>query len=308
MQTGFAVGAALGSAACFALSSTLQQRGAARAPRDSGFRLVFHLCRRPIWLGGLLAAVATVVLQAVALAVGELALIQPLMLLGLLFALPFSVLLEKCKPSLREWTWAFVLVVGLSTFILAARPVPGPPLADDWKMLELGAAAAVVAGLAIAVAYGPGKRHRAALLGLATGVAYGVAAALMKYSYGLASESMGSLLTSWPGYALLVIGAGGIILNQAAYQSGPLAGALPPLAIADPVVAVVFGLVAFGEVLRTSATSLAVQGVGFAVVVVAIVRLARYAAGRDAMEPNTADDLPVGTCAPASRATAGATR
>src|ERR1700712_3064650 len=154
MHTGLAVGAALGSAACFALSSTLQQRGAARAPRNSGFRLVLHLCRRPVWLGGLLAAVATVVLQAVALAVGELALIQPLMLLGLLFALPFSVLLEKCNPSLHEWLWAFVLVVGLSLFIVAAKPSPGPPLADDSKMLELGAVAAIVGGLAIVVAYG----------------------------------------------------------------------------------------------------------------------------------------------------------
>src|SRR4051812_47532981 len=143
MQTGLAVGAALGAAACFALSSALQQRGAARAPRNTGHRLVLHLVRRPVWLGGLLAAVATVVLQTLALAVGELALIQPLMLLGLLFALPFSVMLEKCKPSLREWLWAFVLVVGLPLFIVAARPSPGPPLADDWKMLALGTGAAI---------------------------------------------------------------------------------------------------------------------------------------------------------------------
>lgn len=235
------------------------------------------------------------VLQAVALAFGELAVIQPLMLLGLLFALPISVLLEKCKPSAREWGWAAVLVVGLSLFLAAARPTPGPPLADDMLMWELGAGALVVVAGLVAVAYAFGRRHRAALLGLATGIAYGVAAALMKYSYGLAEQGIGTLLTSWPGYALLVVGAGGIMLNQAAYHSGPLAGALPPLAIADPVVATLFGVVAFDEVLRTSAPAVAVQVLGFVVVATAIIRLAAYAAGREAHEPHDAREHKVGS-------------
>jgi drug/metabolite transporter (DMT)-like permease len=290
VHTGLAVGAALGSAFCFALSSVLQQRGAARCPDDTGARLVLHLLRRPVWLGGLLCAVATVILQFVALASGELALVQPLLLLGLLFALPISVLLEKCKPSPREWGWALVLVAGLTTFLAAARPAEGPPLADDSWMFELGVGAAVLIGGLILLGWKPAKRHRAALLGLATGIGYGVSAALMKYCYGLASDHPSRLLTSWPGYAFLVIGGATIMLNQLAYRSGPLAGALPPLAIADPLVATVFGVAAFSETLHTGIGAIILETLGVVVVVIAIARLASYAAGRGALEPHSAEE------------------
>jgi hypothetical protein len=112
----------------------------------------------------------------------------------------------------------------------------------------------------------------------------------MKYSYGLASEDPVRLLTSWPGYAFVIIGCGTIMLNQLAYRSGPLAGALPPLAIADPLVATVFGVAAFSETLHTSAGAIVLQALGVGVIVIAIVRLASYAAGRDALEPHSADE------------------
>jgi drug/metabolite transporter (DMT)-like permease len=231
------------------------------------------------------------VLQFIALANGELALIQPLMLLGLLFALPISVLLEKCKPSPREWAWAAVLVLGLTLFLFSAHPSAGPLLPDDRWMFALGGGALALILALVLLGWGPARRHRAALFGLGTGISYGVSAALMKYCYGLASDSFTRLLTSWPLYALLVIGGGGILLNQVAYRSGPLAGALPPLAIADPLVATICGVAAFDEVLRTSPLAIAGQVVGFVIVAVAIFRLASYAAGRDAQDPHVSDGM-----------------
>lgn len=288
MHSSLAIGAALGSGCCFAVSSVLQHRGAACAPRSSGVRLLGHLVVRPIWWAGLLAAGGTLVLQAVALSAGELVFVQPLMLVGLLFALPVSVLLEKRRPSVQEWGWAALLVIGLTVFLRAANPAAGPPLPDNWRMVQLGAAAVGLSALAAAGGFGPGRRHRAALLGLATGIAYGLSAALMKYSFGLASDHIGRLLASWPGYALLAVGTAGILLNQAAYHAGPLAGALPPLAIADPVVAIVFGVAAFSEGLATTAGALTLQVLGFGAVAIAIVQLARQSAGRDPRDP-TAD-------------------
>ena len=116
MRPGLAVGCALGSALCVAVSSVLQQRGASRAPRGSGLHLglIAHLVGRPMWLGGLLAGVGTVALQALALASGPLVLVQPLLVCALRFALPASVLLEKRRPSLVEWAWALLLVAGLA--------------------------------------------------------------------------------------------------------------------------------------------------------------------------------------------------
>jgi drug/metabolite transporter (DMT)-like permease len=291
VNSGLAVLGALGSALCFATSSVLQQRGAARAPRGSGLHLdlLRHLLTRPVWLAGMTAAVGTLALQAFALASGELVLVQPLLIVGLLFALPLSVLLDRRRPSLHEWGWAALLMAGLVAFLVAAHPQSGPQLPDDERLWQFGVVVLAVAVAIAALGFGLGGRHKAALLGAATGLAYGVAAALIKYCCALASrEGLGWLLTSWPAYALLVVGGAGIMLNQAAYQAGPLSGALPAIAITDPLVAVIFGVGAFGEHLDTGVLSLAGQLAGFGLMAAAIVRLARLSAGRHPCEPRCA--------------------
>jgi drug/metabolite transporter (DMT)-like permease len=287
MNTGLAVSAALGSALCFATSSALQQRGAARAPQGTGLHLdlLGHLMRRPVWLGGMTAAVGTLVLQALALAKGELVLVQPLLIVGLLFALPLSVLLERRRPSLLEWRWAALLVAGLTTFLAAASPKTGPLVPDGGRLWQLGAVALAASLAVVVLATGLCTRHRAALLGAATGTTYGVAAALIKYSTALAArDGVGRLFASWSPYALLLVGAAGVLLNQAAYQAGPLCGALPAIAIADPLVALLFGVGAFGERINLGLVNVLGQVLGFLLMAVAIVNLARLSADRHPSE------------------------
>ena len=189
-------------------------------------------------------------------------------------------LLEKRRPSLVEWAWALLLVVGLAVFLGAAQPGTGPALPDDGPLLLMGAIAAAVAVSAAAVGRGPGRRHRAVLLGLATGIVSGLTASLINYTVALARAEGWHLFLEWPVYALLVIGAGGIVLSQAAYQAGPLAGALPPLIIADPIVAIIVAVWAFGEELATDKVAVTFEVIGFSAMSLAIVRLADLASGR----------------------------
>jgi drug/metabolite transporter (DMT)-like permease len=273
---GVAVIGALGSALCFAVSSVLQQHGASRAPRGSGLHLdlVGHLVRRPVWLLGMLAAVGTLVLQTLALSQGELVLVQPLLVTGLLFALPLSLLIERRRADLREWVWAAVLVAGLVAFLVGARPLSGPLLPDDERLWQFGVGAVVLAGAVALLAGLAGRRHRPVLLGAAAGLLFGVAAGLIKYCCALvATDGLGWVATSWPPYALVVVGAAGIVLNQAAYQSGPLSGALPALAICEPLTAVVFGLAVFGERIEVNTGCVLAAGTGFLVMAVAVTRL-----------------------------------
>ncbi len=109
---------------------------------------------------------------------------------------------------------------------------------------------------------------------------YGLVASLIKYTVALARAEGWHLFLEWPVYALLVVGAGGIVLSQAAYQAGPLAGAMPPLIIADPIVAVTVAVWAFGEVLATDAVAVTYEVIGFSAMSLAIVRLADLASGR----------------------------
>ena len=289
MNIGLAVGGALASALSFAISSVLQHRGAAQAPEGSGLHLglLARLMARPLWLLGMLAAAGTVIFQVVALASGPLVLVQPLLSTGLLFALPVSVLLERRRPSRVEWAWAVLLVVGLAVFLLAASPGAGPPLPDDTRLVMIAVAGAALGVTAVGVGYGPGRRHRAALLGFAAGIGYGLSAALMKYSVALSQNGAEALLTSWPGYTLLVLGTGTIILNQAAYQAGPLAGALPVIIIMDSIVAIFVSAAAFHEEISTTAPAIAFQVLGFCTMGLAIGALARLASGRDPRSPAT---------------------
>jgi drug/metabolite transporter (DMT)-like permease len=221
----------------------------------------------------------------VALASGPLVLVQPLLATGLLFALPVSVLLESRRPSLVEWSWAALLISGLAIFLVAASPGAGPPLPDDGRLIMLVTGAGVLAALAAGIGYGPGRRHRAALLGFATGIAYGLAAALMKYTVALSRQDLAGVLTTWPAYALLAVGIGAIVFNQAAYQAGPLAGALPAVVITDSIVAIIASAAAFHEDISTALPAIALQICGFATMAFAIVALARQASGRDSRSP-----------------------
>jgi uncharacterized membrane protein len=116
---------AVASAAAAATSSVLQHRSAGRAPHAASHRLLGYLLTRPAWLAGLAAGGAGLVLHAVALSGGGLSLVQPLLISGILFALPLSALLEGRRPALVERLWAALLVAGLATFLLAAHPSRG---------------------------------------------------------------------------------------------------------------------------------------------------------------------------------------
>src|ERR1700738_5340838 len=79
----------LASALCFAASSVLQQREARDAPPETAMRpgLVAHLIKQPLWLLGNVSGIAGFALQLLALRTGSLALVQPLLVVGLVFAL-----------------------------------------------------------------------------------------------------------------------------------------------------------------------------------------------------------------------------
>jgi drug/metabolite transporter (DMT)-like permease len=273
------VGAALCSALCFALSTVLQHRTAARAPRSDvlGVGLFAHLLSRPLWLLGLVADGAGLGLHVLALSVGQLALIQPLLVSGMLFALPLEAAIDRRRPALAEWAWGLVVVVGLSMFLVASRPTAGRPQPNPRLLMLVCGASLVAAALAVTAGHLFVARHRAALLGLATGIMYGITAVLIKETVDLAT-SPSRVTALAPLAGLLAVGGLGITLNQSAYQSGPLAASLPPITIADPVVAVIIGVVAFDEELASSPLAVAAQVVGFAAMAVGVVRLARLTA------------------------------
>jgi EamA domain-containing membrane protein RarD len=83
-----------------------------------------------------------------------------------------------------------------------------------------------------------------------------------------------ALFTSWDVYVLAALGATGFLLNQRAYQAAPLSRSLPVANTVNPLVAVVFGLVGFGERLAGTPAAIAAEVLGLAAVFVGVFALA----------------------------------
>lgn len=88
----------------------------------------------------------------------------------------------------------------------------------------------------------------------------------------------GALVTTWPLYALLVVGVIGLVLNQLAYQAGPLCFSLAALTTVDPVASLVIGVAVFDERFRNGPGELLGEVLGLALVVAAAIGLTRSAA------------------------------
>ena len=86
----------LASALAFSVSSSLKHVSAGQVPdaQDLGARSLGRFVRatlaHPLWLGGIGADVVGLSLQVIALHLGALGVVQPLLISGLLFALPLG--------------------------------------------------------------------------------------------------------------------------------------------------------------------------------------------------------------------------
>src|SRR5207302_880428 len=155
--------------------------------------------------------VAGYVLQFIALGIGSLAVVQPLLVAGLLLALPLSAAFEHRNLEQREWLAAAGVVIGLALFLHVAVTAPGRAHASGkvWLVVTL----ATLGPAAVAVVVAAAANHavtRAQGMALAAGLTYGYTAALTKTSAHLLSLGVGTLLTAWQPYALAAAGAAGM--------------------------------------------------------------------------------------------------
>ena len=266
----------LAAALCFAASSVLQQREARAAPPETAMRpgLVAHLVKQPLWLLGNLCGIAGFALQLLALRTGSLALVQPLLVVGLVFALAGGAALDQHRLTRRQWLWTTLTMGGLVLFLVASRPGHGHPRGSlgGWLLLGL-AAAVVVAALTYVARVRP--QWRALTLGLAAGVVFGVIAALAERSAHLLNHGLLQTLAAWPPYALGVCAVLGLHLTQSAFQAGDIKWSLPALTVVEPLVAICIGQLLFGEHIALDGLSVFAEAVGLLLMAVGVFSLSR---------------------------------
>lgn len=272
------VGVALGSALFLAIGFVLQQHAAAQQPPEErlSFRLLLHLLRRPIWVGGIATMVVGQVLGAIALGMGNLALVEPVMAMNLLFALPLSAVWHKRKMGLRDVIGMVALVAGLIAFVVPGNPHGGHPLAPPWPnwMIAGGAIAAVTC-----VLVAKGKRspvdQQATLLAAAAGTLYGLQDALTERTITQFGHGIGGALLSWTPYTLVIVGAFGLLIAQSAFEEAPLGASLPAITVAEPIVGIALGVGIYDEHLNLGAAELVIEILGFAAMAAGVFLVAR---------------------------------
>jgi drug/metabolite transporter (DMT)-like permease len=272
-----AVVCALLSALCYALASVLQHRAASSQPREQSMRfgLLTRLVRNPWWLVGIACDGLGFVFQFVALGHGSLVLVQPLLVSGLLFALPLGAWLSGTVMKRRDWCGAALVCIGLSTFLLASSPDPGHQGMSGraWAML-LGFATVSMTALIVA-AQGRSPRARAFLLAAAAGINYGLTAALTKVCAHQLGQGPTQLFSHFEAYALVAFGLLGMLLAQSAFQSGSLDASLPVLTVVDPVVSIVIGALALGEAIEVGTLPTFLEVTGLLAMTIGVFLLAR---------------------------------
>jgi drug/metabolite transporter (DMT)-like permease len=272
-----AVTCALASSLLYALASVLQHRAAIVQPSGAAMRLglLARLIRSRIWLLGLAFDGLAYALQFIALGHGSLVLVQPLLVCGLLFALPLGAWLAGGRMTRRDWWGAGAVVVGLSTFLIMASPGKGhAEVANrDWIILFV-VTGVVIAGLLIG-SRGGGSRRRAALLAAAAAVNYGVTAALTKAVAHLLDGGIENLFESWELYVLVGAGVLGMLMAQSAFQADELDASLPVLTVVDPVVSIMIGAFLFGEGVRFGPVPTTVEGIGLVLMTVGVFALSK---------------------------------
>ncbi len=288
MDAPVATASALGAAILFASGTALQYKAARPLPSTgvAGGRIVADTVRTIVgsgrWLVGTAVLGAGLGMHAFALHEAPLTLVQPLLILGVLFALPASRYAGGPPVGAADLRWAAVLVAGIAGFLITSTPASQPA-----KDIDGGPAfiAFVISLAGVLVCLMAAHRRRgpfaATAVGAAAGIAFGGSAALIKVCTDVAGGGVLALLSSWQFYGLVVVGGTGLLLSQLSYRAGPMTASLPALNTLNPVVSVVIGWGVFDERFRTGPGPVAVEVVSLLAALIATIVLSRRSA-RDA--------------------------
>lgn len=292
---GLAVVFALGSAATTALSTSTQHLATGRAPAGGGVvGLMRFLVRRPEWLLALALGPVGFTLHVLALHHGPIALVQPIAIMGLVFAVPVRAALARSRPSTTELVAVTVTAAALAALLLASDVRSTERAPDLFTLLfACGAAAgAAVTALVLASAV-EGPTARAFLLGCASGVLFGLMAVLIEAcQLFYDAHGMVPLLTSWLPYALVGSGLSGISINQLAYRQARLSASMPVLNVVNVLLTLAFAYLVFHEVPDHTVGSVVASAGALAAIAWGLWTLARVV-DRPVAAPTSREPAPV---------------
>jgi drug/metabolite transporter (DMT)-like permease len=239
---------ALVAALLFALGTVLLQRaGLEEGTEGSSSGLLVRMARRPVWLAGIAADGLGFVAQAAALTIGRLAVVQPLLVSAVVFALPLGARLTGQRIRKLDVGAAALVTVSLILFLTIANPSGGRDDAPFGEWLIAGGAIGALCVPLVVLARGMPAGRRAAMLGTAAGLLFALTAALTKAVTDRLGDGILDAVLDWRLFALIAIGYISMTLNQLALSTGALAPAAATSMAFDPIASVVLGVTLLQE-------------------------------------------------------------
>lgn len=278
LEVAFAIVLALLTAFLYALSNVLELTEAEQIPDEYALRvgLMTRLIRRPRWLLGLLADVFGYIAQAGALALAAVVFVEPILALAIVISLLLGAAMTHRRLRALDWVSAAVLSGGLALFLYEVSPTGGREFVPIHRAVIAGPA--VVAAIVMCIAFARPSRGapRAALLGIAAGIAFAAAAVLTKGVVHYLGDGIFAWIPHWEPYALAAASIGGVIVGQSAFQTGALAASVGATESTAPIAAAILGLTLLDEsVFFDSADQVAAVVISVIMVLFGIAALAR---------------------------------
>ncbi|MGH8963482.1 MAG: DMT family transporter, partial [Jatrophihabitantaceae bacterium] len=238
-----------------ALANVMQRKASLEQPADRAFgpRLLLDLIRSGTWLLGFTGLVGSFVLQAVALGLGQLSAVEPIITLEVPLTLLVASRVFRTRLGRAEWSGILIMTAGMISLVAMLNPMPG----DETHVEHLiyitagGATAATIFGLVVLSARG-GRMWRTACLGAAAGTSFGLTATFIKETVSQGKQGgVVAVVTTWQTYTAIGFGVLGLVLVQWALHTGPLLAAQPGFTLMDPLVSILWGVLVFNETTRS---------------------------------------------------------
>jgi drug/metabolite transporter (DMT)-like permease len=289
---------ALVAACLFALAATLQQKGALGMGEVSlGEPSSFvRLAKQTWWLFGTLALLAGYVFQAVALDRGKLAVIQPLLVTTIVFALPLGYWLTKQHVNREQVVAAGLVVLGLGFFIVVGDAASGNDNAPSWEWAIVIVVLGIVSALLVVFGGRGSLARKAAAFGACAGLLYGLSASLWKPAADtLDADGVSGMLANWEFWTFAAAGILAFLVQQVSLATGRLAPSVAMTSVLNPLVGILVGTLLLDERLADPTWHKVVAYAGLGLALAAAVTITRATEEAKAVDTDEVDSSSVAT-------------
>lgn len=242
---------ALIAAFCFALAAALQQKGqfqlAEKGKRVTGVASLFRMIKVPVWLLGGVVLLIGYGTQGIALGEGRLVVVQPLLVMTVVFALPLGYWITQQFVVRRQVYGALVIIVGLILFVLVGDPDAGVNYASKVKYLIAIVVVCIPSVLLLIYGTRATPAVKAAMFGVSAGLLFGLSATFAKATIDQLSGGLGDVLSHPEGYLLVGFGLAAFGIQQLSLSTGQFAPAMAAVAVSNPAISVILGALLFEE-------------------------------------------------------------